>query len=80
LQFVGTLYYIPPFRYKNVLKFNKKCVFSSIFLNLDPDPDSEHGSGSTKSSDLDPQPCFKLCKAGIKDVLTEVMSSILKYY
>jgi hypothetical protein len=28
-----------------------------IFLPLDPDPDSQYGSGSTKSLNPDPQPC-----------------------
>jgi hypothetical protein len=35
-------------------KITKECISP-----LDPDPDSQYGSGSTKSLNPDPQPCYK---------------------
>ncbi len=41
------------------MKFLKFFLpLSVIFALLDPDPDSEYGSGSTDPIDPDPQPCF----------------------
>jgi hypothetical protein len=42
-----------------------------IFFALDPDPDSQYGSGYAKSLNPDPQPCFRIFltlsfSAGIK--------------
>ena len=38
---------------KNLLK---KWIFIAQFHLQDPDPDSEHGSGSIQSGDLNPDP------------------------
>jgi hypothetical protein len=42
---------------KIFFKITKKCIFHFnflVFLPLDPDPDSQYGSGSTKSLNPDP--------------------------
>jgi hypothetical protein len=53
---------------KHEISFYFFLIWWGIFALLDPDPDSENGSGSTdlieSGSNPDPKPCFKVMEAG----------------